>query len=337
MDMEPIILILLGLALFLAFSIGSQDQTFAMTVGSGSLHIKRSVIMGGILAFFGTLLLSKAVGKTLGVSLLGKSVDFSYDIIVAIIAGTALWIIIASLMGVPISTTHTIVGSVFGISFVWSWYYNQPYILSMNWTVIGMVVIGWFLSPLMGYYGAIIITYIVKRSLRNFNHGFLHIEKYEAAFRYLIILFTCINQLSRSGNDSANALGIFYSLLEFGEIDNTLMPYVVVMVGLMYMMGLFLIARRVITNVGYSTGDLRPSEAVTIESSTAIVLFLATILGFPVSGTHIAIFSLFGNAKMRGESPDRKGMVKMIISWIVTFPIGAIFSAFVYYMLLVVI
>jgi PiT family inorganic phosphate transporter len=332
--MDPIIWLLIGLALFLAFGIGSQDQTFATTVGSGSMNIKRSVIIGGILAFLGTIFLSSAVGKTIGRSLLGPGVEYTYEIVIAIIASTAIWLIIASKMGAPISTTHTIVGSVFGVGIMWSLINGYPLSASMNWFSLLRVAMGWVLSPILGYLGAVVVTYYLKRSLRRLNQGFLHIEKYESTFRYLIIIFTCLNQISRAGNDSANALGVFYSLQAMGQLDAEMMPFIVLSVASLYMIGLFLVARNVISNVGFSTGNLRPSEAVAIESSSAIVMFLATVLGFPISGTHTAIFSLFGNARMRGESPDRRALFHMIVTWVVTFPIGAILSAGVYALLI---
>jgi PiT family inorganic phosphate transporter len=332
--MNVLLWIIIILSIFLAFSIGSQDQTFATTIGSGSLKIKHAVILGSILAFIGTFLLSSAVGKTIGKNLLGPSIQYTLLLVISIIFSTGLWIIISSLKGIPISTTHTVVGSIFGIGIVHSIINNTSFLDAINWAGIGRVALAWVLSPLFGYLGAAIITYSVKKVMQKYNTGFIKLEKGERVFGKAIIGFTCLNQISRAGNDSANALGILVSLNQTGQFSEENLFIMTFVIALSYMVGLFLIARRVMENVGYSTGDLRPSEAVSVEASSALVMFFCTLLGLPVSGTHISVFSLFGNARMRGERPDRKSFAKMVFTWVITFPVAAIVAGFVYFIVL---
>jgi PiT family inorganic phosphate transporter len=332
--MEILLWIIIILSMFLAFSIGSQDQTFATTIGSGALKIKHAVILGSILAFFGTLFLSSSVGKTIGKNLLGPAVQYTLPLVISIIFSTGLWIFISSLKGIPISTTHTVVGSVVGIGIIHSILNYTSFAEALNWVGIGRVALGWVLSPLFGYIGAALITFSVKKLMARYNTGFIRLEKGERQFGKAIIGFTCLNQISRAGNDSANSLAILFSLSQTGQFSEENLSTMIGVIALCYMVGLFLIARRVIENVGYSTGDLRPSEAVSVEASSAIVMFVCTILGLPVSGTHISVFSLFGNARMRGEQPDRRSLIKMVITWVITFPVAAIVSGIVYFIVL---
>ena len=85
-----------------------------------------------------------------------------------------------------------------------------------------------------------------------------------------------------------------------------------------------------IKNVGNNLIAIKPSDAVSIELSTSIVLFLATIFGFPVSGSHVLIFSVVGAGLVKGERPEKKPFKRIILSWLITFPIAAVLSGLIY-------
>ena len=91
-----------------------------------------------------------------------------------------------------------------------------------------------------------------------------------------------------------------------------------------------MIGRNVIKNVGNNLIAIKPSDAFSIELSTSLVLFIATFLGFPVSGTHVLVFSIIGAGMVKGERPDKKSFRKMLLSWIITFPVAAALSAMIY-------
>ena len=116
--MNWIVYALIIFSLILAFSIGTQDESLATLVGSGSLKLRWAMVLGAFLAFFGVLFLSRYVGETIGKDLLGKNVEYTTLMILSIILGMSIWLLVATRTGVPISTTHTVVGAVFGISII---------------------------------------------------------------------------------------------------------------------------------------------------------------------------------------------------------------------------
>ena len=328
---------LIGFAIILTFGIGAQDESMATVYGSGSLRLKMAIFLGGILSFLGVLFLSSKVGETIGADLLGEKVDYNAYMIFAILAGTSFWLLLASKTSVPISTTHSVVGSIFGISIVWAITTGSNYLDSINWLNMGKIALGWIISPLLGFFGAMGGQFLINRLLKNRNTSLLQVERNETIFRYLIIFFACINQFSRGGNDSGNAIGIFYGLVKSNEIDNALMTSLIAIAGVAFALGLVLIGRNLIQSVGTSTGQLKPSEALAIEGTTALIILGATLLGLPVSGGHILIFALIGSARMKGEQPDKRSFRRMVISWIITFPMAALFSALFHGVLLILI
>ena len=137
-------------------------------------------------------------------------------------------------------------------------------------------------------------------------------------------------QLTRGGNDSANAVGIFFGLAKtYTELGTYTYLYLAA-AGLMMALGLIVVGRNVIKSVGGSLVKMRPSDGVVVQLSSVLVLFLATILKLPISGSHVLIFAILGAAFVKGERPDKKSFRKMVVSWIVTFPVAALLSAVLY-------
>ncbi|MHA1888182.1 MAG: inorganic phosphate transporter [Promethearchaeota archaeon] len=82
---------------------------------------------------------------------------------------------------------------------------------------------------------------------------------------------------------------------------------------------------------------MHPSDAFSIQISTSIVIFLAIILGLPVSGSHILIFTVIGAGRVKDERPDKKSFRKMVLSWIITFPVAALLAMLCYWIIGVII
>ena len=164
--MEPIVIILLILMLALAFGIGANDETMATLVGSRSVKVKVAVILGGILVFVGVLFLSANVGETVGSGLLGENVTYTISMMLSILISTTIWLIVASKTGAPISTTHSVVGSVFGIAIIWAIRSPLNFGDALNWVEMGKVVFGWVISPILGYFGAYLFELGTKKFIK---------------------------------------------------------------------------------------------------------------------------------------------------------------------------
>lgn len=329
--MDPLVIVLLFLMVTLAFAIGANDETMATLVGSRAIKLKTAVILGGCLVFLGVLLLSASVGETIGKNLLGAEVEYEINMMLAILVSTSIWLVVASKTGAPISTTHSVVGSVFGIAILYSIQKGTPFVQSLNWVKMGDVALGWVISPILGFIGAYLVQIVVSKFIRLRLKGLESLEKLEKGFMWLLIVAVSWTQISRGGNDSANALGILFGLIETGEVNPNMHIWLVALTGIVLAAGLIIIGKNVIANVGNNLIEMRPSDAFSIQISTSIVIFLATILGLPVSGSHILIFAVIGAGRVKGERPDKKSFRKMVLSWIITFPAAAIMSILCYW------
>jgi len=137
--------------LYAAWNIGANDVANAMgtSVGSGALTLKRAVICAGIFEFLGAVLVGSHVTNTIRKGIIdphiftGNPELLAYGMLAALIA-SAIFLNLSTLMGMPVSTTHAIVGAVVGFGAV------EMGIHSIYWEKIFYIFLSWMISPLMG-------------------------------------------------------------------------------------------------------------------------------------------------------------------------------------------
>jgi len=311
MALLGILVVFLVIVIIIAFGIGGNDETFAGIYGSRILNMKQIMILATIFAITGALLLGEAVSKTVGKGIL---VNLDDAIVITILISTAIWLILSSALRLPISTTHATIGAVIGLGIALN--------ASLNWLKIIELSIWWVLSPIIGY----VVSFIVFKLMRAYKikhlNGFQSLEKTEKSFTYIVLIIICITAFSRAGNDCSNAVGIVVGI---GDIQVNLL---LLITGLSLAGGLLVLGRGVIKNVGSIT-ELYPSTAFASQIPTAAILFLGTALGIPLSGSHMLVASLVGLSKA-SHTPAKKGLWKIVLIWLITFPAAAILSIIIY-------
>jgi len=178
--MEPITMLLIALALvvcaYMAWNIGANDVANAMgtSVGSRALTLKQAVIIAAIFEFAGAFFAGDAVTKTVRKGILtvpfndaGVVADtiLSQDIALGFIAAmmaAATWLTIATRLGLPVSTTHSIIGGIIGVGLILEVKHETTLI---DWEVVQKVVMSWVASPLMGGLLAFFSYLIIKKTI----------------------------------------------------------------------------------------------------------------------------------------------------------------------------
>jgi PiT family inorganic phosphate transporter len=181
--MEPTTL-LLGTAFivcaYMAWNIGANDVANAMgtSVGSGALTLRRAIIVAAVFEFTGAVFFGSHVTETIRKGVLdfgdaGFTEELSqklmYGFMAALLAA-AIWLTIATRFGMPVSTTHSIVGGVIGMGL-----YIQP--SSVNWEKVIEIVLSWVASPLLGGILAFVSFFVIKRLIFNNEDPFVQTKK----------------------------------------------------------------------------------------------------------------------------------------------------------------
>lgn len=167
MDLDTFLLSFAVIAcIYMACNIGANDVANAMgtSVGSKALTFKQAIMIAAVAEFIGAFFVGGHVSDTIRKGMLDPTVfeavpyHLVYGMISALIAA-ALWLHIASSLGWPVSTTHSIVGGVVGFGII------AGGMDVINWGKIGQVVLSWVVSPLMGGFVAFIVFKFINRNV----------------------------------------------------------------------------------------------------------------------------------------------------------------------------
>jgi len=318
MGLEYIIIIFLIISIIISFGIGANDETMATIYGSKTLKMKELLILATILSILGAVLLGSAVSKTVGENLFSSTIEIDNPIVMTVLISTAIWLILSSAFGLPISTTHATIGAIIGVGFL----LGGPF--GVNWPTILELGMWWILSPIIGYTVTYYAYKLIHKTITPKLTGFKSYERSEKFFSYLLLAVICWTAFSRAGNDCSNAVGIVA-----GVGIGVDLSILLIITGFSLASGLVILGRGVIKNVGTIT-ELHPSTAFAAQIPIAVILFFGTILGIPLSGSHMLVASLVGLAKAR-RAPTSKGMWKIVSIWLLTFPIAAILSIILFF------
>nr|WP_245207666.1 inorganic phosphate transporter [Rothia nasimurium] len=170
------------LGLFMAFNIGGNDvaNSFGTSVGAGTLTIKQALLIAAVFEVSGAVIAGGSVTDTVrsGIVDLGAidldPMQFVY-IMMAALLGAAIWLLVATKMGWPVSTTHSIIGGIVGAALTIGFTTGTGGMDMVQWNKIGQIAISWVLSPLLGGLFAWVLFGFIKKYILGYN------EKVDAA------------------------------------------------------------------------------------------------------------------------------------------------------------
>jgi len=164
--LDLILVLAILIAAYMAWNIGANDVANAMgtSVGSGALTLRRAIIVAAVFEFLGAVLFGSHVTDTIrkGVLDFGDdetlreySQELMYGFMAALLAA-AIWLTVATRWGLPVSTTHSIVGGVIGMGLF-------IYPSAVQWDVVGTIAVSWVASPLLGAILAFLSFWVIKK------------------------------------------------------------------------------------------------------------------------------------------------------------------------------
>jgi len=397
--------------LYMTWGIGANDVANAMgtSVGSGAITVKQAIIIAAIFEFAGAFIAGGQVTKTIrkGIidpsSIVGSPEILVYGMLAALLAA-AIWLMLASSRGWPVSTTHTIVGAIVGFAMA------GIGIDAVNWGKIGGIVASWLVSPLVGGVIALILMLSIRKLILNTEHPFeqarkwgpfyvflvgfivslvtlfkglkhlnidlsipmsfivamifgvvvaaigrmminkvkvdeaadrdFHYASVEKAFTPLMIFTACAMAFAHGSNDVANGIGPLAAVVSIvgsgGEVTQKagLPLWILVLGGTGIVVGLATMGYKVMQTIGTKITTLTPTRGYCATLAAATTVVIASKTGLPVSTTHIAVGAVMGVGLARGIGAlDLRVIGNIIVSWIVTLPVGGVLAALFFFVL----
>ena len=162
--MEPLIIAAIIIGIYMAWNIGANDvaNSMANAVGSNAVTIFWAIVLAGICEFAGAVLVGSHVTNTVRKGIIDSQAFaqnprvLAHGMVCAMLAA-ALWLNLASYFGMPVSTTHSIIGAIVGFGIL------QAGLGYIHWAKLAQVVASWFISPLVGGIIAFTIFKLISR------------------------------------------------------------------------------------------------------------------------------------------------------------------------------
>ena len=397
--------------LYMTWGIGANDVANAMgtSVGSGAITVKQAILIAAIFEFAGAFIAGGNVTKTIRKGIIDpSSIVNTPEILVfgmlAALLAAAVWLMIASSKGWPVSTTHSIVGAVIGFAVVGI----GPD--AVQWGKVSQIAASWVVSPVMGGTIAFLLMMSIRRLILNtenpfesakrwgpayvFLVGFIislvtlfkglkhlnielsvgmsfvvavifglvlagigwylinrvkvdagadrdfHFASVEKVFTPMMIFTACAMAFAHGSNDVANGIGPLAAVVSIiqsgGEVAQKaeLPLWILVLGGTGIVIGLATMGYRVMQTIGSGITQLTPSRGYCATLAAAATVVLASRTGLPVSTTHIAVGAVIGVGLARGIGAiDLRVIGNIVVSWVVTLPVGAGLSALFFFTL----
>lgn len=349
--MDPNFILLIAiiiLALGFDFINGFHDaaNSIATIVATRVLTPFQAVLWAAIFNFAAYFISLYWIGEFKIGNTIAKTVNENFinlEVILAGIIAAIIWNIITWWLGIPSSSSHTLIGGFMGAAIAHAGALAKDGVDVINYVKVVPVFLFIFLAPIIGMIIAYFITILIMIICKNSNH-----KKAEKWFKKLQLLSSALFSLGHGGNDAQKVMGIIGAAViyyhvnaghqdwiqspdKFGHFvaEWSWVPFVsFLVIGLGTMFG----GWKIVKTMGTKITKVTPLEGVAAETSGAITLYISEFLGIPVSTTHTITGSIIGVGITKRVSAVRWGVtINLLWAWVLTIPVSALIAALTYY------
>jgi len=310
----------IGLALAFDFVNGFHDaaNSIATVVSTRVLSPRWAVGWAAFFNFIAFLFFGLRVAETIGKGVVDPT-SVTVPVITAALVGAIVWNLITWYYGIPSSSSHALVGGLAGAAIQHSGFAAV--------VVPGIVKISIFiiLAPLIGLaigFAFMVGTYWTFRRATHARVGKL--------FRSLQLCSAAAYSLGHGGNDAQKTMGVILVLLIAGnmvDVKSEVPLWVVLASHTAMGLGTMAGGWRIVKTMGQKICKLQPVQGFCAESAGAIMLYVATWAGIPVSTTHTITGAIVGVGSTRGFHAVKWGVATRVVwAWILTIPCAALLA-----------
>ena len=300
---------------------------------TGALKPRFAIGISAIFNFIGPLVIGVAVATTIGGII--KAGDATAHLVIAALLGAIVWEVLTWWWALPVSSSHALVGGLIGAGLA----ALGP--SGIGWNKVLLVFAALFLSPFLG----IITGFGVMRLSRFFFSKMrMDIARADKFYKRMQVLSSSWVSFSHGSNDATKVMGIIVIFIaaqhhlavkDYVHL-NGFPKWVILAAAAAMAVGTFISVRsfRLIRTLGEKITTLHPINGFSAECGGAIIIQVASLLGLPVSTTHVVTSAVTGTglaSHLGGVS--WKVFRAIMLAWVVTLPFCAVMAAIFYYIL----
>ncbi len=314
----------MALAFLFDFLNGMHDaaNSIATVVSTRVLSPKQAVIWAGFFNFIAAFFFNVHVADTIGKGLVDPHV-IDTAVIAGALIGASLWDWITIVFGIPVSSSHALIGGLVGAGIAKAGFGCLQY-EKLKTTVIFI-----FLSPLIGLvfgFGLMVAVFWIFRRRSP--------SQVDRTFRVGQLISAALYSLSHGANDGQKTMGIIAVLLYSNGLlgDKFYVPNWVIIaccavIGLGTMSG----GWKIVNTMGNKVTKLKPVGGFCAETGAGLSILICSYFGIPVSTTHTITGAIVGVGSTQRLSAVRWGVAGRIVwAWVLTIPCAAVTAALTY-------
>ncbi len=316
------------LVLAFAFTNGVHDasNSIATLVATRVARPAQALLLAAVFNTLGPLLVGAAVADTIGgiVAIDGKA---AIAVIAAGLLAAVAWNALTWWLGLPSSSGHALVGGLVGAALI------EGGADAVQWggldglRPVGVIgtAIALAVAPVLGALAALAVTRAVQRGLRRGT------RRWGAPVRAGEWLMSAWLAFSHGSNDAQKAVGLFAALLVAdGRLASPSAPtWAVLACAAALTLGTALGGWRIVKTVGRHIYRIQPIDGLASQASSAGVIFGASLVGAPVSTSHVVASSIVGvgGGRRRWRHVRWAVVADIALAWTVTIPASALLGA----------
>ena len=317
-----LIAIVVFLALVFDFINGFHDtaNAIATSVSTKALAPRTAIMIAASLNFVGALS-GTAVATTIGKNIVAPDL-VTPTVIIAALIGAIFWNLFTWYYGIPSSSSHALIGGLAGAVIAGFGFH------AVLWHGFLTILIGLILAPIIGgIVGSLIMTilfWVFKPAAPSkINNG----------FRKLQMLSACMASFAHGSNDAQKCMGIITMVLVGGGLLSVFEVPLWVKISCAASMGMGTAVGgwKIIKTMGGKIFRIEPINGFAADFSPSLVIYTASLLGAPVSTTHVVSSAIMGVGAAKRLKGVRWNIARQIvIAWFVTIPSSAVVSILTY-------
>ena len=314
----------IAIAVAFDFTNGFHDtaNAIATSVSTRALSPQAAVLLSAIFNLVGAVItvafFQAKVSNTIAGTLAFKA---GLVVIMAALLGAIAWNLVTWYLGFPSSSTHALIGGLCGAGIA-----AAHGLDGVRWSALGKQVASLLISPPVGFLaGALFITLL---TLLVHRAGWRP-TGLNRTFRALQIATAAFVSYSHGANDAQKTMAAMtLALVAAGDLPKFQVPlWVVFLSAATIAFGTYAGGWRIIRTLGWNILKLDPATGMSAQLTGATVIQVATLVGLPVSTTHVVTGSLMGVGASRKLSAVRWGLgANIIAAWLITIPSAAIIA-----------
>ncbi|HEY3073228.1 MAG TPA: inorganic phosphate transporter [Candidatus Limnocylindrales bacterium] len=323
-----VLVVILVLAVVFDYINGFHDtaNAIATSVSTRALRPEQAIALSATANFVGALT-GTAVATTIGKGLVDEqalnAADPSLTYLAAAIIGGIIWNLLTWRLGIPSSSSHSLIGGLLGASIAAA----GLSVIKVD-GVVGKVLFPLVTSPVLGLaigFGFMVVLLNIFRRA--------HPTRINERFRRMQVLSAAYMAFSHGSNDAQKTMGIMaLALFSAGVIPTFEIPIPVILVAATAIsLGTAAGGWRIIKTMGQRVVKLDPVHGFAAETTAATIILGASHFGMPVSTTHVISSAIMGVGSSERLSAVRWGVARgIVVAWILTIPAAGLVAAISY-------